>query len=63
MTRKQVGKESVYLAYTSVLLFIIEESQDRYMEVVTDAEPIEGCYWFAPYGLHSLLSYEAQEPA
>lgn len=44
MTRKQVGKERVYLACTSVLLFIAEGSQDRYVKVVADAEPIGGCY-------------------
>ena len=29
MTKKQVGEERVYLAYTSILLFGIEGSQDR----------------------------------
>jgi hypothetical protein len=29
MTKKQVGKERVYSAYTSTLLFITKESQDR----------------------------------
>jgi hypothetical protein len=29
MTKKQVGEERIYLAYTSMLLFIIEGSQDR----------------------------------
>ena len=29
MTKKQVGEERVYLAYTSALLFITEGSQDR----------------------------------
>ena len=29
MTKKQVGEEWVYSAYTSTLLFIIEGSQDR----------------------------------
>ena len=29
MTKKQVGEEKVYLAYTSTLLFITEGSQDR----------------------------------
>ena len=28
MTKKQVGKEKVYSAYTSTLLFITKESQD-----------------------------------
>jgi hypothetical protein len=29
MTKKEVGEERVYLAYTSTSLFIIEESQNR----------------------------------
>ena len=29
MTKKQVGEERVCLAYTSTLLFITKESQDR----------------------------------
>jgi len=29
MTKKQVGEERVYLAYTSTLLFITKGSQDR----------------------------------
>ena len=29
MTKKQVGEERVYSAYTSTLLFITKESQDR----------------------------------
>jgi len=29
MTKKQVGEEKVYSAYTSISLFIIEGSQDR----------------------------------
>jgi hypothetical protein len=29
MTKKQVGEERVYLAYTSILLVIIKRSQDR----------------------------------
>jgi hypothetical protein len=29
MTKKQVGKERVYSAYTSTLLFITKGSQDR----------------------------------
>jgi hypothetical protein len=29
MNKKQVGEERVYSAYTSILLFIIKENQDR----------------------------------
>jgi hypothetical protein len=29
MTKKQVGEERVYSAYTSTLLFVTKESQDR----------------------------------
>jgi hypothetical protein len=45
MTKKQVGEERVYLAYTSMLLFITKGSQDwnssRKQEA--DAEAMEGC--------------------
>jgi hypothetical protein len=35
MTKKQVGEERVYLAYTSILLFITKAG--------ADAEAMEGC--------------------
>jgi hypothetical protein len=46
MTKKQVGEERVYLAYTSILLFITKGSQDwnsSRSEAGADAEAMEGC--------------------
>jgi hypothetical protein len=46
MTKKQVGEESIYLAYTSILLFITKEVRtgtQTGQEAGADAEVIEGC--------------------
>jgi hypothetical protein len=43
MTKKQVGEERVYSAYTSMLLFITKGSQ----ETGADAEAMEGCFLLA----------------
>jgi hypothetical protein len=49
MTKKQVGEERVYSAYTSILLFITKGSQ----KAGADAEAMEGCsllacfFWLA----------------
>jgi hypothetical protein len=46
MTRKQVGEERVYSAYTSTLLFITKEVRtgtQAGQEVRADAEAMEGC--------------------
>jgi hypothetical protein len=43
MTKKQVGEERVYSAYTFTLLFITKGNQDRNLEAEADAETIEGC--------------------
>jgi hypothetical protein len=62
MTKKQVGQERVYSAYTSTMLFITKGIQDRNShragtwESGADAEAMEGCYWLASPGLLSLLS-------
>jgi hypothetical protein len=51
MTKKQVGEERVYLAYTSILLFINKEVRigtQTGQEAGADAEAMEGC---------SLLAY------
>jgi hypothetical protein len=51
MTKKQVGEEWVYSAYTSILLFITKEVRtgtQACQEAGTDAEAMEGC---------SLLAY------
>jgi len=49
MTKKQVGEERVYSAYTSSLLFITKGSQDwnSGQEAETDAEAMEGCFLLA----------------
>jgi hypothetical protein len=46
MTKKQVGEERVYLAYTSMLLFITKEVRtgtQAGQEAGADAEAMEGC--------------------
>jgi hypothetical protein len=46
MTKKQVGEERVYSAYTSILLFITKGSQDwnsTGQKAGADAEAMEGC--------------------
>jgi hypothetical protein len=50
MTKKQVGEERVYLAYTSILLFITKEVRtgtQAGQEAGADAEAMEGCYLLA----------------
>jgi hypothetical protein len=55
MTKKQVGKERVYLAYTSVSLFIMEGSQDRELM----QRPLKGAaYWLASHGLSACFLIE-----
>jgi hypothetical protein len=60
MTKKQVGEERVYSAYTSILLFITKEVRtgtQAGQEVGADAEPWRDVpYWLASPGLLSLLS-------
>jgi hypothetical protein len=62
MTKKQVGKKWVYLAYTSILLFFIGGSQDRnskqgrILETRAGTEAMVGAaYWLAAPGLLSLF--------
>ena len=50
MTKKQVGEERVYLAYTFILLFITKEvktGSQAGQKAGTDAEAMEGCYLLA----------------
>jgi hypothetical protein len=52
MTKKQVGEERVYLAYTSTLLFITNEvmtGTQAGQEAGADAEAMEGCYLLASF--------------
>jgi hypothetical protein len=66
MTKKQIGEERVYLAYTSVLLFITKEVRtgtQAGQEAGADAEATEGCSLLAclaSSGLLSLLSYRTK---
>jgi hypothetical protein len=46
MTKKQVGEERIYSAYTSILLFITKEVRtgtQAHQEAGADAEAMEGC--------------------
>jgi hypothetical protein len=68
MTKKQVGEERVYSAYTSTLLFITKESQDRnshragaWRQKLMQRPWRDAAYWLAPCGLLSLLSYRTQD--
>ena len=64
MTKKQVGEERVYSAYTSTLLFITKEVRTGTktgQEAGADAGAMEGCYWPASPGLLSFPSYRTQD--
>jgi hypothetical protein len=63
MTKKQVGEERVYSAYTSILLFITKEvrtgtqtGQELMQRPWRDVP-----FWLASPGLLSLLSYRTQD--
>jgi hypothetical protein len=71
MTKKQVGEERVYSAYTSTLLFIIKGCQDRnshrvgtWRQELIQRPWRDVAYWLASPGLLSLLYYrtENQQP-
>jgi hypothetical protein len=50
MTKKQVGEERVYLAYTSVLLLIakkVRTGTQAGQKAGANAEAMEGCYLLA----------------
>jgi hypothetical protein len=50
MTKKQVGEERVYSAYTSMLLCITKEVRtgtQAGQKAGADAVAMEGCYWLA----------------
>jgi len=67
MTKKQVGEERVYSAYTSTLLFITKGSQDwNSSRAVRKQELMQRpwrdvSYRFASPGLLNLLSYRTQD--
>jgi hypothetical protein len=66
--QKQVGEERFYLAWTSTLLSIFVESQDRnsnragiWRQELMQKPQRSAVYWLAPQGLLSLLSYRTEE--
>jgi hypothetical protein len=68
MTKKQVGEEKIYLAYTSTLLFITKGGQDRsshrvgtWRQELMQRPWRDVTYWLASPGLLSLLSYRTQD--
>jgi hypothetical protein len=67
-TKRQVGEERVYSAYTSTLLFITKEGQDRnshragtWRQELMQKPWREAAYWIASPALLSLLAYRAQD--
>ena len=68
MTKKQVGEEKIYSAYTSTLLFITKGSQDwnshrvgTWRQELMQRPWMDAAYWMASLGLFSLLSYRTQD--
>ena len=64
MTKKQVGEERVYSAYTSALLFItkkVRTGTQAGQDAGADAEAMEEYYWLASPALLTLLSYRTQD--
>ena len=65
MTKKQVGEERVYSAYTSILLFITKEVRtgtQAGQKAGADAEAMEGCSLMACFPwLAQLASYRTQD--
>jgi hypothetical protein len=68
MTKKQVGEERVYSAYTSTSLFITRGSQDwnshgagTWRQELMQRPWRDVTYWLASPGFLSLLSYRTQD--
>jgi hypothetical protein len=68
MTKKQVGEERVYSAYTCILLFITKGSQDRnspraetWRQELMERPWRDATYCLASPDLLSLLSYRIQD--
>jgi len=61
MTKKQVGEERVYSAYTSTLLFITTGSQDGNSPTGQEPGGRSSCrgaaYWLDPHGLLALPAF------
>jgi hypothetical protein len=60
MTKKQVGEERVYSAYTSILLFITRKSGLE-LKQVREQELMQKPWRDVLTGLLSLLSYRTQD--
>ena len=63
MTKKQVGEERVYPAYTSILLFITKEGRtgtQAGQEAGADAEAMEGCSLLACFSWLAQLEPQTQ---
>jgi hypothetical protein len=66
MTKKQVGEERVYSAYTSILLFITKRSQDRnsiMSETGVDAQAMEFLTGLLPLAFSASSLIEPRLPA
>ena len=66
MTKKQVGEERVYLAYTSILAVHHQRKSGLELKQVRKRELMQRSwrdvpYWLATPGLLSLLSYRTQD--
>jgi hypothetical protein len=68
ITKKQVGVERIYSAYTSTLLFITQGSQDwnshrvgTWRQELMQKPWRNAPYWIASPGLLSWLSYRTQD--
>jgi hypothetical protein len=70
MTKKQVGEERVYSAYSSTLLFItkkVRTGTQAGQEAEADAEAMEGCYllacfsWLAVFSLIEPRNYQPRD--
>jgi hypothetical protein len=61
MTKKPIGEERVFSAYTSTLLFITkgrqELTQSRNLEAGADAEAMEGCCLLACFPRLAQLAF------
>jgi hypothetical protein len=67
MTKKQVGEERVYSAYTSILLFITKEVRtgtQAGQKAGADAEAMEGCSLLPSLACStcSLIEYKTSNP-
>jgi hypothetical protein len=64
MTKKQIGEERVYPAYTSILLFITKEVRtgtQAGQRAEADAEAMEGCSLLASFAC-SLIEPKTTSP-